>query len=291
MTRNKKRTVRSVSLRAAAVIFGIAALAAAPAMTEDAKPVRVGIMPTGTVKALVEKHQPLMEYLSRKAGRPFELRPLTSYDEIIKELKSGEIDGGVFGSFKAHEALTTIGAIPVARAEKGGVSSYRGFVIVRKDSGYGKIDDLKGKSFDFVSTGTSAGYIFPMALLKRKKIDPVTFFSRVTFAGKHEIALSKVLNKESEGAAIKDTVFEKMAMSDPRVNAELIVIHKSERFPDKTILFRKETPAPLIKAVRRTLLGMDKDPAGMPVLRSVDADRYILTDKRDFAYLAKLMRQ
>ncbi len=261
------------------------------ASAEDAKPVRIGIMPTGTVKALIENHQPLMEYLSRKVGRRFEVYAIASYDEIIRELKSGEIDGGVFGSFKAHEALTTIAAVPVARAEKGVVSSYRGYVIVRKDSGYRKIEDLKGKSFDFVSRGTSAGYVFPMALLKQKKIDPATFFSRMTFAGKHEIALSKVLNRESDGAAIKDTVFEQLAITDPRVNAELIVIHKSDRFPDRTILFGKDTPASLIKAVRQALLGMEKDPAGKPVLRSVDADRYILTDKKDFAYLAKLLGQ
>jgi len=273
-----------------AVFLAIALPVAGPAAAGE-KPVKIGIMPTETVKALIEKYQPLMDYLSRKVGRPFEVHPLNSYGEVITELKSGEIDGGVLGSFTAHEAISTIGAVPLARPEKGGVSSYRGYVIVRKDSGYKRIEDLKGKSFDFVSRGTSAGYVFPTALLREKKIDPNAFFSRMTFAGRHEISLSKVLNKESDGAAIKDTVFEKLAKSDPRVSAELTVIHKSERFPDGTVLFRKDAPALLVKSVRQALLGIEKDPDGKAVLNSIGADRFIPTDKKDFAYLSKLVKQ
>jgi len=273
-----------------AVVLAIGLPAAGPAAAGE-KPVKIGILPSETVKALIEKYQPLMDYLSRKVGRPFEVHPLKSYDEIIKELQSGEIDGGVLGSFKAHEALATIGAVPVARPEKGGVSSYRGYVIVRKDSGFKKIEDLKGKSFDFVSKGTSAGYVFPMALLRAKKIDPNAFFSQMTFAGKHEITLAKVLNKESDGAAIKNLVFEKLAKSDPRVDAELTVIHTSENFPEGTVLFRKDAPASLVKSVRQALLGIEKDPEGKAVLNSVGADRFIPTDKKDFAYLSKLVRQ
>jgi len=281
--------------RVRAILLLAVAIAVLPPVVGPAaageKPVVIGIMPSESVKALVEKYQPLMDYLSRKVGRPFEVHPLNSYDEIIKELQSGEIDGGVLGSFKANEALSAIGAVPVARPEKGGVSSYRGFVIVRKDGGFRKIEDLKGKSFDCVSKGTSAGYVFPMAMLREKKIDPNAFFSRMTFAGKHEITLAKVLNKESDGAAIKDTVFEKLAKSDPRVNAELAVIHKSERFPDGTVLFRKDTPAPLVKSVRQALLGIEKDPGAKAVLNSVGADRFIPTDRKDFAYLSKLVKQ
>jgi phosphonate transport system substrate-binding protein len=270
-------------------VLSVFSPAAGPAAAGE-KPVKIGIMPTETVKVLIEKYQPLMDYLSRKVGRPFEVHPLVSYGEIITELKSGEIDGGVLGSFTSNEAIAKIGAVPVARPEKGGVSSYRGFIVVRKDSGYRKIEDLKGKSFEFVSMGTSAGYIFPIALLKEKRIDPHAFFSHMTYAGKHEIALAKVLNRESDGAAVKDLVYEKLARSDPRVSAELTVIHKSERFPDGTVLFRKGSPPALVKSVREALLGIEKDPEGNAVLKGIGADRFIPTDKKEFAYLSRLIK-
>jgi phosphonate transport system substrate-binding protein len=266
-------------------------LMSAGALAAEKKAVRIGVVPSESVKVLLERYQPLMDYLSQKTGRPFELRPSKSYEEIVDQLKSGELDGGIMGSFVAQKAIRTISAVPVARPDKGGVSTYRGYIIVRKDSGAKKIEDLKGKSFDFVSRDTSAGYVFPRALLKEKGIDPEKFFARVTFAGKHDIAVSKVLNKESDGGAVKDNVFEKLSKGDPRVAGELTVIHKSERFPDSTIMFRKETSADLLKSVREALLGMEKDPAGKNVLSSRGVDRYIPTGLKDFNYLEKLQKE
>ncbi len=286
-------TIRTVAVIAAILAFtprGGTVLAAGPAASHR-NVVIIGIMPSETVKATLEKYQPLMDYLSKKTGMSFEAHPMKSYDGIIEHLKSGEIDGGIFGSFSARKAIASLGSVPLARPEKGGVSGYRGYVIVRKDGGYAKIQDLKGKSFDCVSRETSAGYVFPLALLRESRIRPDTFFSKMTFAGKHEIALAKVLNRESDGAAVKDTVFARLAKSDPRVNAELAVIHKSGLFPDGTVLFRKESPAPLTGAVKKALLGIDKDAAGRAALRSIGADRFLSTDKDDFAYLSKLVKQ
>jgi phosphonate transport system substrate-binding protein len=251
-------------------------------------PVRIGIVPSQGAKELVVQYQPLMDYLAKKVGRPFELRPMKSYGETLEMIKSGEIEGGIMGSFVAEQSIHELGAIPVARPESKGVSTYKGFVIVRKDSGFKKIDDLKGKTFDYVSNNTSAGYLYPRYLLKSRKVDPEAFFSQTSFAGKHDIAVSKVLNKGVDGAAVKNTVLDKMAAADPRVKNELVVLHKSESFPDGTILFRKDSRPELVKAVKKALSGMKADAEAKAALASVGADRYIDTTLKDFAYVQKL---
>lgn len=256
-----------------------------PAFAES---VRLGIVPSQGAKELLVQYQPLMDYLSKKTGKTFELRPMKSYDETVALLKSGEIEGGIMGSFVAEQAIRELGAIPVARPEIKGISTYRGCIIVRKDSGFKKIEDLKGKTFDFVSNSTSAGYLYPRYLVKAKGGDPEKFFGATTFAGKHDIAISKVLNKGCDGAAAKNTVFDKMAASDPRVKNELVILSKSEPFPDGTILFRKDSKPELVKAVKKALSGMKGDAAAKAALASVGADRYIDTTLKDFAYVRKL---
>lgn len=273
------------------LMVGLATLGAAGTThATGGPPVKFGIVSTDSVKALFDKYQLLMEYLGKKTGRPFELVAAKDYDEIIEKMKTGELEGGVLGSGKGGKAIQQNGLVPIVRPESKGVSTYRGYVIVRKDSSFKKIEDLKGKSFDFVSKNTSAGYLFPRSLLQQKKLNPETFFSRTSFAGKHEVTLSKVLYKEVDGAAIKNLVFEKQAASDPRVNKELIVIHKSDEFPEGTIFFRKETPGAFVGTVRKAFLGMNADEAGKPVLAKVGADRYIETTAKDFAYVQKLIK-
>ena len=285
-----ERKVGRFAARIAAVTLCAALLLMGVSFAEDKAPLKIGVRSTSVgPKALIERYQPLMEYLSAKIGRPAELHVFASTPEILRKLGSGDIDAVILGSSGGARAIRDLGAVPVARPEKDGVSGYRGCIIVRKNGGLKKIEDLKGKRFDYVEKGTSAGYIYPRALLGGKKLDPDAFFGAATFAGKHDIAVMKVLNGESDGASVKEQDLETLSRADSRVAAEIVVLQKSGLYPDGTLLFRKGTAAATVKAIEKTLLGIDKDPEGKAALASVGADRYIPTGKKDFAELIKAM--
>ena len=257
---------------------------------ESKAPLKIGARSTSVgPKAMVERYQPLMDYLSAKIGRPVEFHPFASTPEILGKLGSGDIDAVILGSSGAARVIRNLGAVPAARPEKGGVSGYHGCIIVRKDSKMTKIEELKGKRFDYVEKGTSAGYIYPRALLVGKKLDPDAFFGSATFAGKHDVAVMKVLNGESDGASVKDQDLERLSRSDPRVREEILVLQKSGLFPDGTLLFRKGTDAETAKSVENALLGIGKDQGGKAALASVGAERYVPTGKKDFAELIRAM--
>jgi len=256
----------------------------------DPSPLKIGARSTSVgPRVLIERYQPLMEYLSAKTGRPVEFHPVVSVPDVHAKLVSGDLDAVILGSSGAARAVRDLGAIPVARPEKGGISGYRGCVIVRKDSKITKIEELKGKRFDYVEKGASAGHIYPRSVLVGRKLDPDAFFGTATFVGKHDIAVMKVLNRESDGASVKEQDFEKLSRSDPRVREEILVLQKSGLYPDGTLLFRKGTAPETVKAVEKALLGIGKDPGGKDALASVGADRYIPTGRKDFAELIKAM--
>ncbi|MBI5905397.1 MAG: phosphate/phosphite/phosphonate ABC transporter substrate-binding protein [Deltaproteobacteria bacterium] len=274
----------------ASTIVCIALLAAAVSRAEDKTPLKIGGRSTSAgPKAMVEKYQPLMDYLSVKIGRPVEFHPSTSYPEVLGKLASGEIQAAILGSAGGARAVRDLGATPVARPEKGGVSGYRGCLIVRKDSGLKRIEDLKGKHFDYVEKGTSAGHLFPRALLVSKKLAPDSFFGTVSYSGKHDIAVMKVMNGGADGASVKDQDLEKLSRSDPQVRERIVVLQKSGLYPDGTLLFRKGAAAATVKSVESALLGLGADPGGKAALSALGADRYIATGKKDFAELIRAM--
>jgi len=57
------------------------------------------------------------------------------------------------------------------------VSTYRGFLSARKDSGAKKVEALKGKTLDSNGGSASVGKFFPEKLLRDRKADFPSFFS------------------------------------------------------------------------------------------------------------------
>jgi phosphate/phosphite/phosphonate ABC transporter binding protein len=176
---------------------------------------------------------------------------------------------------------------PVVRVEKGGVSTYKGYLIARKDGGAKKVEDLKGKTFDSNTGSASVGKFFPRKLLKDKKLDVDTYFSRMTSSPKHDIVVYKVLDRQADCGTVKDSVFDKLAKSDERVKKELVILATSQPFPDGNVMFRKGAPAELVKATREALLGMDKVVEAKPALDAVGADRFIPSPAKEYGPLAK----
>lgn len=268
----------------------VLALGGGAAFAADQGPVRFGVTISESAEITVKKYQPLMDYLSKKVGRPFEVRLAKSYDDILSLMKSGEADAGVLGSIAGSEALHHGQVTPVARGEKGGVSTYKGYLIARKDRGAKKVEDLKGKTFDSNTGSASVGKFFPRKLLKDKKLDFDTFFSRTTSSSKHDIVVYKVLDRQADCGTVKDSVFEKLAKSDERVKKELVILATSQPFPDGNVMFRKGAPADLVKTARKALLGMDKDAEANPALEAVGADRFIPSSAKEYEQLGKMIR-
>lgn len=253
--------------------------------------VRIGVVPALTVIETLKQYQPVVDYLNKKLNINGQLMPQKDYAEVLEKMRRGELDAGVFGSFLCYRAIKEIGALPLARPERQGDSTYEGLVVARKDSHVNDIYDLKEKIFAYVDRNTSAGYIYPRALLKDKRLDPNSFFKDTVFAGKHDAVVLMVLNKEADGGSAKDDVYFKLAKENLRVARELDVVHLSNaKFPDRTIAARKDFDTALAQRIKVALLDMNKDEAGRRALKAAGFDRYVSTGMEDFRQLEHMLR-
>ncbi|MBI4743887.1 MAG: phosphate/phosphite/phosphonate ABC transporter substrate-binding protein [Actinobacteria bacterium] len=253
------------------------------------KSVKIGIVPSVSPSLLISQTQPLMDYLSDKLNVPVELILLDEYKELTKSLKDKKLDLVITGSLTAYDAIAETGAIPICRPEKNKVSTYRGVIFVRKDTGIKSLKDMKNHSFAYVDKETSAGYIYPRAEIVKLGEDPDKFFSFTVFAGKHDAVIDKVLSSEIEGGAVKNTVYYKIADMDFRINKETTVLMESKDFPDRTILARSDFNPIMIENIKNILLEMKLDGPGGAVLEKFGADRFIETKEEDFNYLKEEM--
>lgn len=73
-------------------------------------------------------------------------------------------------------------------------------LIVRSDSSYQSLDDLKGKTLAWADPNSTSGYLVPMVSLKEAGINPAAHFGKTVFSGGHEQSVIGVLNGTLDSA-------------------------------------------------------------------------------------------
>lgn len=253
----------------------------------------IGLIPEQNIFRQRERYQFLKKYLYDKLGVAVNFTSLSRYGNIIEHFTAEKMDAAFFGSFTYALARNQIAVEPLARpVNLDGMSTYHGYLFVRKDSGIRKAADMKGKRFAFVERATTAGYLFPLAYFKENKIpDPHSYLGEIYFAGSHDAAILAVLNREADIGAAKNTIYDQIAMENNRIEKELNILAASNVVPQNCLAVRKGLDPELKKALKQALLEMDKNPEGEEALRRFGARAFIETRDSDYDYLYKLSAQ
>ena len=163
------------------------------------------------------------------------------------------------------------GSIPILRQWKFGESEYHSVILVRKDSGINSLDDLKGKVIAFDEPHSTSAHILPRMLLAEKKLklvqviaperpgpDAVGFIHGSDDNAPHLLILRKV-----DAAATSRREFEILR---PEIQDQLKVIASSRPVPRLLISVSKDLQPKMAKALRETLLDMNKGPEGQEAM-------------------------
>jgi phosphonate transport system substrate-binding protein len=252
--------------------------------TAMATELTLGLIPEQNVFRQMKRYEPIADYIRERTGVKIHFTILPRYGNIIDSFTSEGMDGAFWGSFTGALAIQTLGIEPIARPLwLDGTSTYHGYVFVRKDSGVRSVRDMKGKTMAFVDRATTAGYVFPMAYLRKHGVrDLDTFFKEYYFAGSHDATIHEVLAGEADVGCAKNTIYSLVAESDPRVKDELLILAESPTVPSNGLGMREGLGPAIKNELQTVLLGMAADPLGQKALQAFGAIRFIPTTKEDY---------
>jgi phosphonate transport system substrate-binding protein len=267
-----------------------------PSLAHSAAPpmqIVIGLIPEMNVFAQMERFKPLAEYLTEQTGIPVKLKILSRYGNIIDHFTSEGMDGAFFGSFTGAMAIQKLGVVPLVRpVNLDGESTYCGLIFIRKGSGIRSMKDLKGKRFAFVERATTAGYIYPVALLREQGVSNWrSFFSDHYFTGSHDASIYAVLEGKADAGAAKNSVYTWMRSKEPRVDRELQVLSESIRVPSNGLCVRKDLDENVKKKIRNALLNLHSTSRGKEVLAKFRALRFIEASPADYAPVLDLAKK
>lgn len=175
---------------------------------------------------------PYVDHLKACTGKPVRFLPVYSSAATVEALRSGRIQLSLLSAGDTPFAVNIGGAVPFAvhGTEKDGIAAYHLIMVVRKDSAFKTLSDLKGKRVAHVSPSSNSGNLAPRALFPREGLTPDKDY-KVLYSGKHDNSVSGVLNGDYDAGAVADDVLIRMLQRGVLKPDELRIIYKSQPFP------------------------------------------------------------
>jgi phosphate/phosphite/phosphonate ABC transporter binding protein len=209
--------------------------------------------------------EPLMAYLSSALGRGVVLYVAKDYGDLRTQMEAGSVDIGSFSPFAYVDAARAGRIRIIAQSLIEGSGTYRGLIIIRKDSGLGSLADLGGKRFAFVDPKSASGYVYPRAMLLEHGIRADTGFSQVIFAGDHNRVIAAVLDRKVEAGAIYDGAI-RVAKAAGMHTEKLAVLASTDPIPHDAIAVRVGLDAELSQRIQAALVGLSGTEAGRKLI-------------------------
>ncbi|MCZ8260035.1 MAG: phosphate/phosphite/phosphonate ABC transporter substrate-binding protein [Beijerinckiaceae bacterium] len=195
--------------------------------------------------------KPLMEYMGTCTGKRWVYFPVQSNSAQIEAMRSGRLHVAGFSTGPTGFAVNIAGAVPfAAKGSSAGVRGYNLLAIVKADSPFQKLSDLKGKKVAHTSPSSNSGNLAPRALFPAEGLTPVTDYQPI-MSGGHDRSVLGVNTGDYDMGAVASDVFERMGNRGTVKPDSFRVIYKSPIFPTSSFAHAHDLAPALAAKVKQ----------------------------------------
>ena len=194
--------------------------------------------------------KPFTDHLTKCTGKRVVYYPVQSNSAEIEAMRSGRLHVAGFSTGPTGFAVNMAGAVPFAAKGKGTeVQGYQLFFIVKTDSPYQKLSDLKGRKVAHTSPSSNSGNLAPQVLFPDQGLKPGADYQPV-FSGGHDKTTLGVRAGDYDGGPVASDVFERMIIRGTVKADDFRILFKSEVFPTSSFAYAHDLKPELAEKLK-----------------------------------------
>jgi phosphonate transport system substrate-binding protein len=280
--------------------LGPVATAAGPEQTKvasvpETRPLRVAMSAAFVSERGVPVYGKIVDYLGQKSGTPLELVTGLAYTSINQMLQAGVVDYGFICGYPYILARDQpvpkieLVAAPVPKDPRYRQKPvYFSDLIVRADSPFKSIQDLRGRTYVYNEETSNSGYNMPRSYLVKLGLTH-GFFGKVLRSGSHEASIRMVAQGLADASFVDSLVLDYDRTKGFADAARVRVIDSLG--PAATVPFVVSTAAlPTSAPLKARLLTMHDDPLGRQILDEALLERFAEVSDADYDGLREMKK-
>lgn len=150
--------------------------------------------------ATKEASERLRTWMSERLGIPLNLHYAGGYEALTRDVESGKVDLAWLPPV-AYVKLDPSKAEPLLSLVRGRQIGYKAALVVRSDSTYERLEDLRNARAAWVDAWSASGFVVPRVGMKKLGVDPRSFFRVEAFYGSHSAAIRAVIDGAADVTA------------------------------------------------------------------------------------------
>ena len=218
-----------------------------PAGAGSKKPLDFLVVPVEKETDMFRQFLPVKNCLQKHLGRTVNLKLGHDAQAAVEALRYESwdvayMDPSLYCEIKSKHAVQ-----PVAKLQRNGRDTYRSVLVVRQDSKWKKLADIRGASLALGQPGSSATHLIPLSLLHQADLSLSDLEQVSTLSNEDEIALSVLVGDHDVGAMSMD-VYTKYA------SVGLRILQVSEEIPQFVICAAPDMDQKTLDHLTRAML-------------------------------------
>ena len=271
------------------LFIAAAGMAVVPPTFAETSELIMGVFPRRSPSEMMAMFNPLAQHLSRELGRPVKLETTPDYKSFWEAVAAGRYHLAHYNQYHYVRSHKQSGYQVIAKNEEVHKATLAGALVVRKDTGFKSLQDLRGKKIIFGGDKQAlVSYILPTYLLRQAGLKQGDYSE--DFAQNPSNVALTVFFHQADAGGIGDNVFETKAVRDKVDVAQMAYLVTGEPVAHLPWAVRADVPMVERLRIQQILLRVKDAPNGENILKAGALTGLVIAEDSEYNAVRRIIK-